>query len=245
MSMPAALLSAVLLGLAALAAGPPRPSRPPDAPSPASEVPRHPAPDGLARRWRPVWSLGAAVAGLTWVGGPTGAVVGSLLGVAAWVGIGRLEPPGVRLARAAVRADLPHLVLLLAATVRGGAAPESGLETVCASLPGPAADRLADLRARLALGADPAAAWASLAEDPELAPLGRCLSRAHDSGASVVDGIERLAGDLARDRRAAAEDRARSVGVRAALPLGLCLLPAFLVLGIVPVVAGLATSLFR
>jgi len=33
------------------------------------------------------------------------------------------------------------------------------------------------------------------------------------------------------------------VGVRAAVPLGLCLLPAFLLIGIVPVVAGLVADL--
>ena len=43
--------------------------------------------------------------------------------------------------------------------------------------------------------------------------------------------------------RAEVEDAARRVGVRAALPLGLCLLPAFLLIGIVPVVAGLMEAL--
>ena len=33
------------------------------------------------------------------------------------------------------------------------------------------------------------------------------------------------------------------VGVKAALPLGLCLLPAFVLLGIVPVVAGMLGTL--
>jgi hypothetical protein len=39
------------------------------------------------------------------------------------------------------------------------------------------------------------------------------------------------------------EERARTVGVRAALPLGLCLLPSFLLLGIVPLVVGLLSEL--
>ena len=37
--------------------------------------------------------------------------------------------------------------------------------------------------------------------------------------------------------------RARAVGVRAALPLGLCLLPSFLLLGIVPLVVGMLSDL--
>jgi Ca-activated chloride channel family protein len=50
----------------------------------------------------------------------------------------------------------------------------------------------------------------------------------------LTDGYDRARGD--------AEDRARTVGVRAAVPLGLCLLPAFVVLGIVPLAAGLLAS---
>jgi hypothetical protein len=48
---------------------------------------------------------------------------------------------------------------------------------------------------------------------------------------------------LAEAELAAAEERARSVGVRAALPLGLCLLPAFVLLAVVPIAAGLLEPL--
>ncbi|WP_278257626.1 hypothetical protein [Nocardioides convexus] len=48
---------------------------------------------------------------------------------------------------------------------------------------------------------------------------------------------------LARHARAEVEDRARAVGVRAAVPLGLCLLPSFLVLGIVPLAVSLAATI--
>ena len=39
------------------------------------------------------------------------------------------------------------------------------------------------------------------------------------------------------------EERARSVGVKAAVPLGLCLLPSFVLLGIVPLAVSLMQSL--
>jgi hypothetical protein len=54
----------------------------------------------------------------------------------------------------------------------------------------------------------------------------------------MADGLALLAGDLRRRRRAAAEQRARSVGVRAAAPLGLCFLPAFVLIGVVPSVVS-------
>ncbi len=85
--------------------------------------------------------------------------------------------------------------------------------------------------------------WGDLAADPGLAPLGRVLARAERSGAPVAAVVERLADDLAETGRAEVEQRARTVGVRAAVPLGLCLLPAFLLLGIVPLVASLVAGL--
>ncbi len=86
--------------------------------------------------------------------------------------------------------------------------------------------------------------WAELADsDAELAALGRAMSRAHQSGAPVVAAVERLADGLARTARADVEDRARAVGVKAAVPLGLCLLPAFVLIGIVPLVAGLMSTM--
>jgi pilus assembly protein TadC len=69
------------------------------------------------------------------------------------------------------------------------------------------------------------------------------MARAQRSGAPVVAAVERLSDELARRSRAEVEDRARAVGVRAAVPLGVCLLPAFLLLGIVPLVVGLARSI--
>jgi hypothetical protein len=195
------------------------------------------------RRWWPLLCLLAGCAAALLVGGPVGVAAAPLVAAGCWVALGRAEPAAVRREREAVVRDLPHLVELLAATLRSGAAPAEGLATACAALPGPAATRLETVQARLRLGVAPAEAWRTLSVDPVLAPLGRALARSHASGASVVATVERLADDLERDARAAVEDRARAVGVRAALPLGLCLLPSFLLLGIVPTVAALLDTL--
>ncbi len=194
---------------------------------------------------RAVLAGAAGIGGLLWLPGPAGWVVGALLAATVWWILGRGESRAARRARAAAAADLPHLVGLVAAVVRAGAAPEAALDTVCLALPGPAADRLAEVVARLALGAAPAQVWSALADDPVLAPLGRSLGRALETGAPVADEVERLAMELGRRARAGVEDRARAVGVRAAVPLGICLLPGFLLLGIVPVVGALLTDLLR
>lgn len=201
------------------------------------------ATSGWPLRLRLPWALLAGLGGATFVDGRAGPVVGVVAAAGAWVVIGRAESPETRRAREDVRRELPHLVDLFAATLRSGAAPGAGLAVVCAALPGAAADRLGTVSARLALGIDPVQVWESLAEDPDLAPLGRTLARAQATGASVVRSVEHLADELAGRARGDVEERARAVGVKAALPLGLCLLPAFILVGIVPVVAGLLGTL--
>lgn len=211
---------------------------------PIREVPSEPvAHPGWLLRHRLLWSVLSGAGAAVVVGGGAGPVAAIVAGATVWVGIGRAEPPDVRRRRVEIRRDLPHLVSLLASAFDGGAAPGAAISLVCQALPGPAADRLGPLAARLALGADPAGVWAELARDPELGGLGRTLARAHDSGTPVVVAVRRLADDLSERARGEVEDRARAVGVKAALPLGLCLLPAFVLIGIVPLVAGLLGTL--
>ena len=242
------MIAALALGLAVLLwpARRPRARLPPDgrvaATAPATQTTpasaRRPAP---ARR--AALSLLAGCGAWTILPGSTGLVAGLAVGVGAWVALGRVEPADVRRERERLRRELPHVVSLLASALGGGAAPDDALRLVAHALPGPAADRFRHLAARLALGADPSAAWTELgAADPVLAGLGRSMSRAHRSGAPVGAAVERLAEELARTARAEVEDRARSVGVKAAVPLGLCLLPAFILIGIVPLVAALMST---
>ena len=177
------------------------------------------------------------------VGGPIGVAAAPAAAVAAWIALVRSEPGAVRRERDVAARELPHFVDLFACALRSGAAPHAALAAVVAACPGPTAHRLESALARLRMGVDPVLVWGALADDDVLATLGRTLSRAETSGSSVADAVERLADELERSSLAAVEDRARAVGVKAAVPLGLCLLPAFLLIGIVPTVAGLLTTL--
>jgi Flp pilus assembly protein TadB len=170
-------------------------------------------------------------------------VAGLVAAVVVWTVLDRAETPAQRRRRERVRADLPHVVGLLAAAVRSGLPPADGLALVCVALPGPASDALATLPPRIALGMPPSDVWGSIASEPALAPLGRTLARSARTGEPVADALDRLGRELAARSRSETEDAARRVGVRAAVPLGLCLLPAFLLVGIVPVVAGLVGAL--
>lgn len=228
-----AVLLTVVLAL------PPRPRPDPD----AAAAPDAPGRGDLLRRTRWVTAGLVGAGALVVVPGPLAPVAALAAAVGTWVLATRAEPAGARRTREAARRDLASLVDLFAGALAAGAPPGRSVQAVCEALPGPAADRLAGVRARLDLGVDPEQVWTDLAADPVLAPLGRTLARAESSGASVADAVARLADDLAQRARADVEDRARAVGVRAALPLGLCLLPAFLLLGVVPMVAGMVTGL--
>lgn len=90
------------------------------------------------------------------------------------------------------------------------------------------------------LGADPADAWSGSGPDDVFDDFARAVRRSAKSGAPLSETVTELAvryREEAEDRVAAAIDRA---GVLVSGPLGLCFLPAFVCLGIVPVVVGLA-----
>ncbi|HEX3003801.1 MAG TPA: type II secretion system F family protein [Angustibacter sp.] len=66
---------------------------------------------------------------------------------------------------------------------------------------------------------------------------------AERTGASAAELMRRAAADERAARRAAVAVAAGRLGVRLVIPLGLVVLPAFVLLGVVPVVIGLAQPL--
>jgi Flp pilus assembly protein TadB len=191
---------------------------------------------------RPVAVVGAGLAAWLFVGGALGPVAGIAASAAAWRVLRHVESPSSRVEREEVERTLPHLIDLFASTLHAGAEPAAGLAQVVAALPGPAAERLAPVVEQARWGASGVEAWRAVADDEALAPLARAMVRSQSSGASVVETVERIADELERESLARAEDTARRVGVSAAVPLGVCLLPAFLLLGVVPTVASLFGS---
>ncbi len=239
----AAPLAAVLTGLAVLALGHRTDSRrlaealPPVAGTARPAV--RPAP---VRAAFVLAGVGVAVL----VSGPPGLVLGLAVAAMGPELLGRLESREQRAEREQLAADLPLLLDLLSACLTGGAALSRAAEAVAAAVPGPAGRRLAAVGSALAVGTAPPEAWRLLAgagatargEDP-LAAAARVLARAADGGAPVASAVSRLAAEARAEARARGEQAARRVGVLAVAPLGLCFLPAFVLLGVVPVVAGL------
>jgi Flp pilus assembly protein TadB len=174
------------------------------------------------------------------VGGTPGLVVGVVGFAIVLVVVRRREPSELRRQRARVTADLPLAADLMVACLRAGQPISGAIGVTVEAIGGPLGDRLAWVNGQLRLGAAPESAWQVLASERPLAPLARTMSRAALSGAPVADVLTRLADDSRQAARAASSAAAQRVGVQAVAPLGLCFLPAFVFLGIIPVVAGLA-----
>jgi hypothetical protein len=158
--------------------------------------------------------------------------------VAAWFGARRVLRPRVALddpLRLAAGWDL------LAACLRAGMPVPTAVRVVADRMPGGTALRTtADL---LALGADPTVAWRPVADVPRTAALARSARRAARSGTELAAVASDLAEEVRQEANDASEARAQRAGVLVAGPLGLCFLPAFLCLGIAPVIAGLVGRL--
>lgn len=180
------------------------------------------------------------------VGLPVGLLPGLLLAVGGPRVVARLEPAAVRNERSRLALDLPLVLDLLAACLAGGATAAAAAAAVGAAVPGPCGQRLIGVAAALTVGTDPADAWLGLSgarEDDPMAPAGRVLARAARGGAPVAATVARLAAEARAEARGTDEQAARRLGVLVVAPLGLCFLPAFVLLGIVPVVLGLARPL--
>lgn len=195
----------------------------------------------VVRRWWPVGVV--AVAGWVLVGGVMGMAVGTAGAVGLWrwrlrqAAAGGVEAESD--ARTAAR-QLPLAADLLAACITAGAGPVIAARAVGEALGGPVGDALARGAAEVRLGGAPAEAWRALAAAPGAAALARLLERADVSGLPAAAPVARIAADARADWARSATERARRAAVMVTAPVGLCFLPAFIAMGVLPVVIGLA-----
>lgn len=133
---------------------------------------------------------------------------------------------------------------LLAACLRAGLPTDTAVRAVVPTCSARLATPLQHAADLLAMGADPATAWApaapGVAVAPEFEALARLARRSARSGASLAAAVSELAEEHRARVEEAATARAERAGVLIGGPLGLCFLPAFVCLGIVPVIVGLA-----
>ena len=133
---------------------------------------------------------------------------------------------------------VPVVLELVAAALSCGLAPTEALAgAVRAAGPGVVRD-LGPVVEALRLGARPEVAWQRA--HPSYAPLARTLVLSARTGAAAATALRRAAVDERTARARRGQVGARRLGVDLVVPLGLLTLPAFVLLGVVPVVLGLA-----
>ncbi|MFJ4328246.1 type II secretion system F family protein [Streptomyces tricolor] len=195
---------------------------------------------GAVRRWLP--PAGAACGVWVLVGGVVGISLGLGVGVALSRWQGRQASAGGKEATDAAGAarQLPLAADLLAACITAGAGPVIAAQAVGEALGGPVGQALARGAEEVRLGGEPADAWRSLAALPGAGVLARLLERADESGLPAAGPVTRLAADARAEWGRTATVRARRAAVLISAPVGLCFLPAFIAVGVLPVVIGLA-----
>jgi len=175
------------------------------------------------------------------VGGTMGLVLGTACLVLLPRLIRRLEPATVRRRRDGLQRQAPQAADLLAAVLSCGGTTADAVAAVARAIGPPLSEDLHRVHRMLELGATQEQAWRELPAGHPLSSVGDAVRRSAKSGAALHAVLSAIADDLLRRRRLAVEVAARSAGVRAVGPLAACFLPAFVLVGIVPVVASFAT----
>jgi pilus assembly protein TadC len=139
--------------------------------------------------------------------------------------------------------DTAMMLELIGATLDAGSGIGRALELVAHSASPEYHQSLRPVVSALAIGADWETAWRSSgARTPQLLVLRQALGFAALTGAPSSAILYAQAARLRRERFRAAEKRAAALGVRLVVPLGLCSLPAFVCLGVVPVLLAMLPS---
>jgi tight adherence protein C len=171
----------------------------------------------------------------------------------------RSDPPKVRRLRvpilgsratrrrlAAIDAEIPQLLDLLAAGSTAGLAAPLALRRAARGLAGPLADEVRAVVRSVDLGArwrDELESLAARLDLPDLRRTVAALTRTESLGTSLAQATAELAASVRQARRAATTERARTAPVKMLFPLVFLVLPAFLLLTVVPVLLTTVQSI--
>ena len=148
--------------------------------------------------------------------------------------------------RAAADREVPVLLDLLAVATSAGLPPQLALRRAVEAAEGPLADELRAVIEAVDLGGRWRDELVEGAGRLGLSDLDRAvgvLTRSEALGSSLAEEIGRLATDVREARRAAATERARAAPVKMLFPLVFLVLPAFLLLTVVPVLVSTVESI--
>lgn len=139
--------------------------------------------------------------------------------------------------------NVPMILELVAAMLDSGAGLGRTLELIAGCASPQLSRSLGSVVAALDIGTDWETAWRSSGQQcAEARKLKDALAFAALTGAPSSAILYAQAARLRREQFRAAEKRAAALGVKLVIPLGLCSLPAFICLGVVPVLLAMLPS---
>jgi Flp pilus assembly protein TadB len=203
---------------------------------------------GTDRTEREVVASKALLAAATMLAGSAiaGPVLGAPAAVVAWrvpdLALARL----VRRTSAAADREIPVLLDLLAVATSSGLPPQLAFRRAVEAATGPLADELRSVLDASDLGGrwrDELVVVGDRLALPDLQRLLGALARTDSLGSSLAEEIEHLASDVRQVRRAATAQSARTAPVKMLFPLVFLVLPAFLLLTVVPVLLTTVRSI--
>jgi pilus assembly protein TadC len=181
---------------------------------------------------------GAVIGGLALVGPGPLPLLGPILGLASAAAPSLLVSRAARHRARAADSAIPQLLDLLSAGTAAGLPAMAVLARASRTVRGPLAEELGSVL----VAVDHGAPWRSELEAmaarlglPDLRRVVATIGRSERLGSSLSRSLRDLAADVRAARRAGATERARAAPVKMLFPLVLLVLPAFLLLTVVPV----------
>lgn len=140
-------------------------------------------------------------------------------------------------------ASVPLLLELLATALDSGLTIQGALQVVAEVAEETMRKSLLQVVAGLQIGASWKDSWAGNLVDRDIAEIHDALSFGALTGASAAPLLYAQAQHYRTGAARNAQKRAAALGVKLVLPLGLCSLPAFIAVGVVPVVMAMIPTL--
>ena len=174
---------------------------------------------------------------------PAAAVASAALAPLAATVVRWLHAHGRRRADFGSARQTPLTLSLIAAALRAGSPLVSAIELAAPTADAAVGDRLATVVGLLRLGASAEQAWLDDPDDATWTSIAAVARRSANSGTRAAASFDALATQLRVQRQADSAARAERAAVYAVVPLGLCFLPAFVCVGVLPVVIGICRGL--
>ena len=185
-----------------------------------------------------------SVTALVTVGGKSGLLLCAVILGVLYLLVPRLQERERNAAKRLTATELANVTEQIAMCLSVGMTTQQSLQFVSESNADGATHNLARTMRAIELGQPvPDALTLLCAEDARWQPVLEILILGFNSGGPVTTSLDALLMQLRDDAQSEVTRRIRGVAVRCVLPLGLCFLPAFIVLTIVPIVASFISQL--